>query len=483
MEQSQLIELIKTLSPEEKSHLLGFASLNYFNSSRSKKHIVPLLSLCVELPLHEPDFHLDKHEFYKQIFGDQAFVDGKLDKIMVDAQKVVRAFLITQRYFRPENEFQRQMDFAEEVRLRGLNNRHKNLMERIRLYQQNYPYRDVKYFFNQFQFETSVHYVESIFNSQKDDLNIPNVLHATETYYYIRRVALLSRYLLQLVLAKLHIPDFIQEHINTLEVPQRCLDASPQLSINYQIFKGLKRGFLEMPEINALFEVLKKHEKEMDREAVQEMYTHLRNFAVLLAHQDRRNLEIHHTLHEIHLLNLEQGLLLYEGKLSWSRYLGIVDNALKINKIEWANEFIETYKDRLFGDQNAKEVYKLMKAQYYFSIGEFDQCLSILPDSFQHLDLLLWCRRIELKALFELQSDLFSFKLDAFKMFLSRTSPKLLSENQHRMNLDFLNMLFQLFASIPGDKTRADTLSKRLNDKKLAAEWLWLSKKVKALYP
>ncbi len=43
------------------------------------------------------------------------------------------------------------------------------------------------------------------------------------------------------------------------------------------------------------------------------------------------------------------------------------------------------------------------------------------------MNYLFFGKRLELKALYELRSDLLDFKLDAFKMFLSRTSPKLLS--------------------------------------------------------
>lgn len=82
---------------------------------------------------------------------------------------------------------------------------------------------------------------------------------------------------------------------------------------------------------------------------------------------------------------------------------------------------------------------------------------------------------------YELNSSFLPYKLDAFKMFLSRTSQKLLSESQKQLNVDFANLLTQLMASAPGDKKRAELLIKRIQGKKQTAEWRWLFEKAKVL--
>ncbi len=85
------------------------------------------------------------------------------------------------------------------------------------------------------------------------------------------------------------------------------------------------------------------------------------------------------------------------------------------------------------------------------------------------------------KPYYELKSDLLSFKLEAFKVFLSRTSPKLLSDAQRQNHIDFANLLSQIANSLPGDSKRSDLLLKRIQEKKQAAEWRWLLEKAKAL--
>ena len=105
MEQSQLVELIKTLSPKEKEQILHFSKVPFFLQGKMKLYVGPLLELCLRHPWHDPEQKLEKNAVYTMLFSGQPFVERKLDKVMVDAHKMIRAFLLTQYYFREENEF------------------------------------------------------------------------------------------------------------------------------------------------------------------------------------------------------------------------------------------------------------------------------------------------------------------------------------------------------------------------------------------
>jgi hypothetical protein len=120
-------------------------------------------------------------------------------------------------------------------------------------------------------------------------------------------------------------------------------------------------------------------------------------------------------------------------------------------------------------------------ANYLFATGRFDECLDYVPATSTFTDYFLFGKRTELKAYYELRSDLLPFKLDAFKMYLSRTSQKQLSDTQRQLNNDFSNFLQQLIPSVPGDKKRSEQLLNRLHKKKQLAEWQWLVAKTKAL--
>lgn len=187
-----------------------------------------------------------------------------------------------------------------------------------------------------------------------------------------------------------------------------------------------------------------------------------------------------YTLHDLYKDNLDRGYLHFEGKISRSKYMAVANNALLIEKYDWAFAFIEKYKNELQGENETKDIYRLnFSASYLFKVGRFSDCLDCIPDTSPYLIYLLQGKRLELKSLYELASDLLPYKLDAFKMYLSRTSQKLLSDAQRQINTDFANLLHQLIHSIPGDSKRSDILTKRIQEKQ-AFEYR-CSEKAKAL--
>ena len=481
MEQSQLVEMIQTLDPKERKQILQFASVQFFNPTRMRPYVGPLIELCMNHPWNEQDKVLRKVSVYATIFPGEEFIEGKLEKVMVEAQKFLRSYLLTRHYFRDDNEFYQTLDFAEISRIRGLKGKYKQSMDRLNEIQQNQTAKNASYFLKQLHLEGAIHYVESINNQQKNDINIGNVLHATEIFYHIRRVSLLSRYLLQMQVAKLDVPEFIELHIEENHVPERCLLESPQLNINFEIFKVLRNGLPGISDIRTLIDLLQVNEKSLDDETLQEFYTYLRNFAILISRVNRENVDIHFMLHELFLDNLRRGYLHYEGKLTPNRYVGIVENALIIKEFDWALEFIEANKDRLHGENENHDIYHFTKARYLFGIGQYDECLKLLPDSSNYVDFLLLGRRLEIKVYFELGSDLLNYKLEAFKMYLSRTSKKILPDTYRQAHVEFTNFLTQIISSIPGDAERAERVIKRIEANKQVVEWRWLLEKANAL--
>ncbi len=259
------------------------------------------------------------------------------------------------------------------------------------------------------------------------------------------------------------------------------LNESPILKINFEIFNILRKNLPEISDIQSLLDLVKVNEVGIDSESLQEFYTYLRNFTVMILAENPEKEEIPLMLHNLYVDNLARGYLHYEGKISPSRYGAVTYNAIQINQLEWANEFIEKYKDEIHGDNEHQDVYRFNKARYLFATGQFAECLDYLPATSPYVDYLLSGKRLELKALYELQSELFSYKLDAFKMFLSRTSQKLLSDFLIQTNHDFANFLQQLANSITGDLKRAERVYKRIEEKKQSLERDWLLEKAKAL--
>ncbi|MEZ4925442.1 MAG: hypothetical protein R3A50_04135 [Saprospiraceae bacterium] len=197
MNQSQLVELIRVLTSEEKEQILKISSITLFSGSKMRFHIAPLLEYCFAQNWDDPDFNLTKDDVYTKSFPNQVNVAGKLEKTMVEAQKLIQKFLITQQYLNSDNEFRQIYDFGQIVRQRGLDSRYKQSLNRLDKIQNESLCKNAPYYNHQFDLELAKHDEASVRNQVKGDLNIPNTLLALEIYSHIHRLALLNVYLLQ----------------------------------------------------------------------------------------------------------------------------------------------------------------------------------------------------------------------------------------------------------------------------------------------
>jgi len=106
MEHTQLIELIGILKTEEKEQIRQFAALPFFNQGKMKAYVPLLLEICLTYSEHKSQLvGLEKKDVFALLFPGQEFVEGKLEKVMVEAHKIVRTFLLAQHYFHKNNEF------------------------------------------------------------------------------------------------------------------------------------------------------------------------------------------------------------------------------------------------------------------------------------------------------------------------------------------------------------------------------------------
>jgi len=479
--QSRLVELLNILTPEEKAQMLPFMSAPMFNNSNFRAKVGPFIEICLNHPWDNPEIKLIKNHVFALLYPGQDFVDGKLEKIMVEAFKVARSFLLAQNYFRSDNEFQQTLDFSEMIRLRGLDARHQQFLIKIKKIQEDFPWDNATFLNQQFLLDHALHENECFHNQVKGDLNVPNTLQSLDRHYHLKRLELLNRLILQQKAANLQISDAIKVLIEEIQVPARYLDESPSIRINHEIFILLQKENPEPSDVRSLFDLLQLHEKKLSSESLKEFYSYLRNLCTLISRKQSDNEEIRLTLFELYKDNLPRGYLHFEGKLHPSLYLAVTTVALRVNQFDWALDFVEKHKHEIIGETEDKEYYRFNKAYCLFGAGEFSECLDNIPATIPMVDHLIQSKRLELKALYELNSDLFPYKLDAFRMFLSRTSQKILSNENHQLNLEFLNFLTQLVSSIPGDKKRSEVLVGRIEEKKQVAEWLWLHLKAQAL--
>lgn len=482
METTFVFELIKSLSAEERNELELFVASPYFNRGKHAGELIALLR-CVLNFLSSPSAPaLEKTIVYRQIFPDMPWVEGKLDKLLVEMKKLLRTFLLNRQYFQADNDFQAELDWGKVLQRKGMEQSYQQQLDKMKTAGSRNRWKTGAHYLQQFQLEHAIHVHQSYGNRRKGDLNIPPVLHNLDLFYHLNRLEHLNYFLLQNKVTNLEISESMDVALRESPLPERYLEESSYLLIQYKIFCVLRSpnpAVAEFEELNAL---LKQHEPFLEKSMLEQYYAYLRNICVLLIASGAEG--FYQILHQIQRENLERGILYLEGKqgkLSPSAVLNLVDVGIVVRNYDWVDGFLESHKNRILGDNETNDFYRTNKACYLFAIGKFEEALDYIPPASPFVDYHLIGRRLELRIYFELDSELLPYKIDAFKMYLSRSSHKFLSPALRERNGDFVNLLYQLNTLPPGDRNRASRVLRRIEQNKGVSDRNWLLEKARQL--
>jgi hypothetical protein len=478
-ERNTLIDLIKTLHPDEFKDLKTFVGQPVPHAVPNNPDAGRLLDIILKVSPDFPEEKLKKKNLYEALYPTSPWVDGRLKKVMIALHKQIQAYLLVQHYFREENAFQRQVDLSDIFQKRGLKNRYDQIIQKTTKDLEGAREKNADHFFQKFRIEYTWSHQALGKNQTRRDLNIQRMLQNLGIFYHIRRLEIINFFLNQQKLTNLDASGPILHAINELPPLSTYFEESGDLFIQQKIFDFQRQTNPSTDDFRELTHWLKRRESSISASALQNAYTFLRNCCHTLIYTGRHEyLEI---LHELHKDNLERGYLYNvenDNKILSNTFLNIVNVGLITHQFDWVQDFLTTHRNRILGDNETVDFYKLNRAAYLFATGQFESALETLPQSFPNIIYHLITRRLEIKIYYELQSDLLEFKLDAFKMYISRASRKFLSKELRERNADFANLLTQIIQSKPGDPNRKPRLLKRIGERVRAAERDWLMEKV-----
>jgi len=471
MQTNYLIQLIRTLSLEEQKQLVLYIESPFFNRSKFKGNMKKLFMLMVDEV--QP---LDKKALFSKLFPKEIESVSKLDKNMTELGKLIRSFLMTNYYWRSDNAFHQNLDWAGLLRQRAMETRYLRALSQLKELQAAVEYESTEYYLNEILYEQEVLVWENYNNRVRGGLNLPALFHKLEIYYQLNRLEWLNRLLLQQKVVQVNLPKQLDFLSREIFISESLLEQSASLRINYQIYQALKSEVPDVKDFYALTDLLKQHEKKIEPDAMQEFYTFLRNTCTLLINFGHS--EMLAVLFTLQKDNLEKGYFYHKGKISHSAFGNIVTVATKVGAQEWALGFMEEHKTRIIGNEETNDFYKLTMASYFFSVKDFESALDWIPGAPQDTLYLFRARRLKLKAQFELDSELLPYEMDAFKMMLSRAAQKLISPQFRELQANFINFLYQVVHTATSDKPRLRRLAQRISDKSPVSEKDWLLEKI-----
>jgi hypothetical protein len=474
-----VIDVLITLSSDEREEFGIFLRSPFFNRGANRDRLLALTELLFKAHDRHKIDQLEKSVIFQHLFPGKQVVESKVDKLMSELKRQVQIFLTVQKYNAPEQEMQQMLDFSTELRQRGLVARYHQTIERIKKEVEVQPFETLQQYHFKHQLALEEHEMSAMVNKFKGDINLPNAIWNLDNYYLALKTELLNRLLLQRKVVVLS-PEAMAVADEKWEVPSAHAQQNALNALIREIHLLLKESNPEVNRFFHLLQTLQQNESKFSPENIAAFYTYLRNFCSFLL--DAGKLEFLPVLHEIQRDNLQRGYFYFDGKITPNACLSITQTAIGVGAVNWAKTFVESHKELIIDENETRDFFRLNYAFCLFAEQKFDEALEIIPFGSSYSLYHLFARRLELKIYYELDSELLSYKIDAFKMFISRAGNKVLSENIHELYVNFINFLRQLSLSTNSfDPVRSEKLTKRISEKKLVAERAWLLDKAREL--
>src|SRR5690606_32342485 len=177
------------------------------------------------------------------------------------------------------------------------------------------------------------------------------------------------------------------------------------------------------------------HTQKFSPKEARDMYAYAQNYCIKQVNSG--NMKFLTDLFQLYKMTLETGIIFSDKYLSPWSYKNITSVALRLKEYEWAEYFVEQYKERV-EPSFRKNAYAYNMASIFFDNGKFDKALELLrhvdfSDVYYSLD----SKAMMLRIYYELkEKNPLNSLLDSFRVFLKRN--KQVSEYQRTLYLNLI---------------------------------------------
>ena len=471
MQQSKLIQLLKTLTKKEFKEFQGYVSSEFFNKNQQ------LLRLLEHLSIYQGSFEtpkLDKETFFKKHYPGEKFEEQKFRYLQSDLTKLLEDFIAYTQY--NKDSFQKSYFLLEALNQRNQDKYFLQELDAIKETNDESPYRDSLYYFNQHKISELSYQHTSEKRNRAFDSSLQEVIDNLEITYLARGF----RYYCEMInrrniLSVQYNLSFFDEMVKYLN--NAIFDFVPAIRIYRLIHKALTEPD-NQENYAELLASLEEHSNLFSKKEQRGMYVFAQNYCIKRINKGEPD-----ALQQIFDLykSMVDKDLIYEGNfVSQPDFKNIVTTGLRLNEVEWVSGFIEEFRGKL-NPEFSENAYTYSMAWVHFTRREFDKALRMLlrvefNDVYYHLD----SKSLLMKVYYEMDEyDAFFSLVDAFKIYLRRN--KFISDFQRDTYHNFILLINKLMKV----KLRKNSMTRALHEEicitKPAADLIWLKTKSEEL--
>ncbi len=466
MRKSRLFELFMAIPSSEILALRKFVDSPFFNQ---REHVKQLLAYLIDVRKRKKALPERKIAF-GQLFPGQAYDDHKLRLSMSLLHKIIEQYLIWEQLNRESVDA--RLKLARAYRDLNLPRHFKSTINEVARQQEKQGLRHADYYQDRYTWYLEQYRFESEQNRMED-------LHLEEVHENLD-IAYITSKLRQICFSLSHQSiykksyDFgllsaILSHISAQELLE-----IPAISVYYYCYYTLTQ-----PDEEQHFERFKTQiltfQDQFPRDEVRDLFLLAANYCIRKMNQGARHFAKEGL--SIYREGLQNEVLLLNGILSRFTYRNIVAKAIIAREFDWAESFIEAYRDRL-ETRYQDNAYAFNLAWLAYERKDYDKALRLINQAaFDDLLLNLSAKTIAMKIYYELQAfDLLYSHLDAMRQFIGRKDIMVYHQRNYLNTIRFVKKLLDLPIS---NRAVREKLQTEINTTDVVAEKKWLLEQLK----
>ena len=472
MQNSRLLELLRTLTPAELTAFGKYLRSPFFNH---RDDVVRLFDYFFEKKEAKREDVFDKKNVFVGIFPGEKMDDKKLSYAMSFLYQATQNFLVYNELM-AGGEAAFQIQLARAMRKRGLGRPFETALKKAEDTLANQPHRNTDY-----------HYLSHLLHLEKYESGVSERRTASRSFQEMAGetdLYFIATKLRQGCTALMHKAvsetsyrlDLLGEVLAQVERQQ--LQAVPAIGIFYYAYRALTEEDAK-PWFGRLREAMRLHFHQFPKAEMRDIYTLAVNYCIRQINTQREagGHEFHlRQVFEIYQEGLENEVFTDGGVLSRFTYNNIANAGLGLKAFDWVEVFLKKYRDSL-EPRHRESAYLFNLASLHFRRSDYGRVLELLTQTeFDDLLHQLDARRMLLRSYFELgEFTALDSLLDSFQAFMRRHRDVGYLRQNYLNLIRFTRKLLQTPAS---DRAAREKLRSEIVEAKALAEREWLLGKV-----
>jgi hypothetical protein len=453
------------LDETERRRLMRYLHSPYFNQSKTYAKLCETLLQQIERGKEG----FDRHAAWQKLFPGEPYDDVNFRKYCSDLLKQVEAFMAQEAV--AQDELTQSIGTLDFVIRRKVERLFSSALRQARTDLEKRPYRSLDYYYKAYTVER--HYYSMMDFDVKMDVrsNLEEISENLDLFYWIEKlklhIAALSQKKTRNYTYNLH---FIEEITHFLK--RFPIEKHPELAVYYYAYLTLHEEN-NLEHYYNLRRILDQYGAVMPQEEAIELFESALHYCTGKINQGDRNfLQEYFDLFED---AIEKGIFLQKGELAPWRFNNMIAAALRLGKLDWAENFIERFKDFLPTDTRLN-TYSFNLARVYRYQGKFDKVLSILRNvEYEDIGYNLISKAMLVITYYELDEfDTLDSFTESFRVFLNRHK-KNLPQQVRKSYLNLIKYTRSLTRLVPRDKAAVEKLRAEITREKASTvnhEWL-----------